>query len=440
MEPYREAIAAATETIVEAILRLEVGPESKALALDGVVRGLLRQVGHAAMTNLLKRLSVQVTAAAALDAGVGVERRPQIDVLTLFGIIAVESPYLWGGKGTCGCRPVEKVLGLTHRKQTPALERALVDFGSEESFGQSAKRFEEHYGFALDRTTIRRVVEGHARLTEKFVEKKLAASRERYAESLATRPGAETMLVELDGCEIRTGTLIPGETLETTPVRGGLKKRRKEQWREVRVGLARPLDQIDATFVARMDRYEVVTAQIFAAACERGLSSRTKVVGVADGGNGLREEFQAQFPGSQFIYDRYHLKHHLYETAEEIGLHGNERETWVNDLLGRIDSGRVETVLERLAAHVGRGKKRVKRLLAHLSRFKDAVHYDAYRADGLPIGSGEIESAHRTIPQKRMKLPGAWWDPDNINPMLALRATRANGWWNEYWSEERIAA
>jgi hypothetical protein len=33
-----------------------------------------------------------------------------------------------------------------------------------------------------------------------------------------------------------------------------------------------------------------------------------------------------------------------------------------------------------------------------------------------------------------MKLPGAWWDPDNMNAMLAMRVTRANGWWDDYWS------
>lgn len=184
-----------------------------------------------------------------------------------------------------------------------------------------------------------------------------------------------------------------------------------------------------------MDEYEAVTTQLFSAACHRGLSSRTTVVGVADGGRGLREEIQAQFPGSRFIYDRYHLQEHLYETAEAIGRHGEDRDAWVKDLAGRIDSGRVEAVIERLQEHTGRGKKRVERLVAHLTRFKDAVDYDAYRAAGFPIGSGEVEGAHRPIAQKRMKLPGARWHPDSVNPMLALRTTRANGWWDEYWQQ-----
>ena len=52
-----------------------------------------------------------------------------------------------------------------------------------------------------------------------------------------------------------------------------------------------------------------------------------------------------------------------------------------------------------------------------------------------PAPSGEVEAAHRVIPQKRMKLPGAWWRPDHVNPMLALRVLRANGLWNAFWKE-----
>ena len=51
----------------------------------------------------------------------------------------------------------------------------------------------------------------------------------------------------------------------------------------------------------------------------------------------------------------------------------------------------------------------------------------------LPIGSGEIESAHRDIIQERIKLPGAWWSPVHIETMLALRLNRANREWDTYW-------
>ncbi len=43
----------------------------------------------------------------------------------------------------------------------------------------------------------------------------------------------------------------------------------------------------------------------------------------------------------------------------------------------------------------------------------------------------------RTLPgyiiQERLKLPGAWWSPDHIETMLALRLNRANREWEAYW-------
>jgi len=65
------------------------------------------------------------------------------------------------------------------------------------------------------------------------------------------------------------------------------------------------------------------------------------------------------------------------------------------------------------------------------------MNYNDFRADGYPVGSGEIESTHKSVPQKRLELPGACRHPDSINPMSALRILRADNWWNEFW-EKRI--
>ncbi|MDE0513722.1 MAG: ISKra4 family transposase, partial [Gammaproteobacteria bacterium] len=63
------------------------------------------------------------------------------------------------------------------------------------------------------------------------------------------------------------------------------------------------------------------------------------------------------------------------------------------------------------------------------------LDYQGALERGLPIGSGEIESAHRYVVQRRMKIAGAWWKADNAQAMLALRICRFNGWWDEYWQQ-----
>jgi hypothetical protein len=45
-------------------------------------------------------------------------------------------------------------MGITHHGRSDAVNRALSDFGSEESFGQAAKRFKEHYKYELSSSTV----------------------------------------------------------------------------------------------------------------------------------------------------------------------------------------------------------------------------------------------------------------------------------------------
>jgi len=60
-------------------------------------------------------------------------------------------------------------------------------------------------------------------------------------------------------------------------------------------------------------------------------------------------------------------------------------------------------------------------VIRYLRNRLDQLDYQGAIQQGLPIGSGEIESAHRYVIQERLKLPGAWWSPDPIETMWALR-------------------
>lgn len=76
----------------------------------------------------------------------------------------------------------------------------------------------------------------------------------------------------------------------------------------------------------------------------------------------------------------------------------------------------------------------------YLSNRVEYLDYEGAIKSGLPIGSGEIESGHRSVVQARLKLSGAWWKIENAEKMLALRVVRANGQWQSYWENLRQAA
>jgi hypothetical protein len=75
----------------------------------------------------------------------------------------------------------------------------------------------------------------------------------------------------------------------------------------------------------------------------------------------------------------------------------------------------------------------------YLHHNSGCVDYQTYRDNGWSTASSEIESAHASIVQRRIKIPGAWWRPDTIDDILALRMLKANeGWWDEYWEDQRL--
>ncbi len=436
-QDYTDIIQQVSQVLFQAIKQRELNLAQNLDKLDGELAKLLRLIGLQVISMLLNSLAQQVTQEAK-KPGLVVHRRSAVKYSVIFGTVEVFSPYLWHKKQGWGVRPVKEKLGIEHGEHSLTVKRALADFGSEESFGQASSRFEEHYGWKVERSAVRREVKNIASLALAYVERRLLVLETNFKnqEPPKKRCGGNRVLVELDGSHIRTGILTPTETEELTPLRQIRRCKRQTDWREVRVGFARPVEQKEKrTFVARMGQYPEVVQQLKSAAVDQGLSTYTLVYGLADGGNGLREALESEFSHFQFILDRPHLKQHLFATAEAMELTGKIRLIWLKHTLNLIDKGHVKKVISRLKCWQGKGRQRVLNLAKYLERFRDALHYDKYRSLGLPIGSGEIESAHRYIPQKRLKLPGATWHPDTINPMLALRVIRANNWWNDFWHQ-----
>lgn len=65
----------------------------------------------------------------------------------------------------------------------------------------------------------------------------------------------------------------------------------------------------------------------------------------------------------------------------------------------------------------------------------DRMDYPRYRHRGIQIGSGAMESLHRTASQMRLKLAGAKWLPETALAILNLRLLQLAGGWHDFWSE-----
>jgi hypothetical protein len=403
---------------------------------DRTVSEFVREVARRAAERVAIELGRRAITAAR-DDGFVIERSPRIEVTTLFGKIEIKSPYM--RRGTQGCRPVNETLGVHGRGMTLALERALCDFGVDESFEKAAAKLKEHYGMEIGRTTVLRVVTKHGQDAD--LQARFKAMDARF--SRAPTGGSEVrMLAEMDGSSVRTGELQPSNTGAITPKRGLPKRKRETHWRDFRLAFVRPLDDqggqtTEPLFVGGIHDFEEITARALAEAHGLGWTESTFTVRVTDGGHGLREALDAVFPTGQAVLDRPHLMHHLHEAAQARLGEGPAAQGQVDTWAARIGAGHVSDVIQDLRSTppTATGADRSQQLANYLARFADAVHYDAYLRQGLPIGSGEIESAHKGQVQARLKLPGTWWTVDHANRVVALRLLRTNGRWGAYWDQ-----
>ena len=81
-------------------------------------------------------------------------------------------------------------------------------------------------------------------------------------------------------------------------------------------------------------------------------------------------------------------------TQGALGYQEEKRRKWVDDKLNFFSSGEGAKGIDSLQKEYDECKnKRLRVFIEYCQRFKNCLHYDAYKEKGYPIGSGEIESA-----------------------------------------------
>lgn len=251
----------------------------------------------------------------------------------------------------------------------------------------------------------------------------------RQISALKPVPRAESLVLvaQIDG------SMIP--TLKPKPGTGDRRKARAVEWREVRACLARDGGSATPLFGATLASAEVAGLLWREVAQSAGLTERTRVHALGDGAPWIVPQVQKQFgPQASYLVDFYHVSQYLAAAAPPL----KSIKPWLNKQQGYLLENKAGLVLKNLARRLeppGAVERPVAQAHRYLSERRDQLNYAQARKSGLPIGSGEIESAHRHLVQPRLKIPGAWKE-QHAELMLSLRAARANGLWPQSWSPQ----
>lgn len=317
-----------------------------------------------------------------------------------------------GRRGT-QLRPFCLSAGVRNRGYSQRLQRVMVDFGAEHSFAKAAERIQEHYGIEVPVEAIRQHTLHHGRRINQIPAERACA--------------VQTLIVQMDG------TMIP----VVQPGKGPDARKNKQLfWREARLCLARSQDKAQAVYGSTLGTAQTAAWVWREVALAGGLTQKTQVHGLGDGAPWIVDKFRDNF-GQQgsYLLDFYHVSEYLAQAAPQVVAKGKERQ-WVRRQQARLLNNQSHKVLKSLQPHIEPPELEeapVSAAYRYLTERHDCLDYASAQAQHLPIGSGEIESGHRHVIQKRLKVAGAWWKETNAHSMLNLRTARANHQWNHYW-------
>jgi hypothetical protein len=307
-----------------------------------------------------------------------------------------------------------------------ALQRTLTDFGADEPFAAAAAKLREHYGIAVPVSTVRAITEQHGAAMQ---------AGQPHGSPWPTAPGVLRLIAEMDGSMVpRVDTAAPGAS------EGPRDRRTTRQlsWTEARLCLVREPGSVTPRFGATMGSVEAAGDQGWECAVGAGVGGQTRIHAVGDGAPWITDPVERTF-GTQATYlvDFYHLCDYLAAAAAVVA--APDPAAWMAVQKTRLKENRWPAVLDTLRPwaepdSVADPEAPVRACVRYLSNRTGALDYRGALVAELPIGSGEIESAHRYIIQSRLKRAGTWWTADNLDNMLALRVLRANREWEDYWS------
>jgi hypothetical protein len=341
---------------------------------------------------------------------------------TRFGKIQLlEQTYRRGRLGAT-LRPFCESADVRCRSYSLCLQRVLTDFGADESFAKSVAKVKEHYRIDVPESGVRQVTHKHAS----------RGKQEQELETKLVAKGVRQIIAETDGC------LIPiVEIEEKSPVKDR-RKRRKLDWREARLSLSRSADRISKHYRATIGGVEQTGAQLLDCVIKAGGGRESRIHCVGDGAGWIVRQVEQQFQGqATYLIDFYHMSEYLAKAGEVIS-GGNKR--WLHKQQERLKVNRVMKVLKEIADNLESEDEEqeagpVRACERYIKNRVGNLDYQGAIESGLPIGSGEVESGHRSVIQARLKLSGAWWKEENAENMLALRTMRASDEWQSYWDK-----
>ena len=252
--------------------------------------------------------------------------------------------------------------------------------------------------------------------------------------------------------------IVPGEPPQpktlAVALDGAMVNIRTEGWKELKVGCLGEVElrpqrdpqtgemvdlahSVRNSYVAHLGGPEVFGQLTWAEARRRGWSQACETIAVGDGAAWVWNLVKEHFYDSRQCVDWYHATSHLSQAAAL--LHGDgtpAAHQWRRERETLLFEGHANQVAHHICQAIPTHKKVADELRREAGYFADnqrRMQYLELREDGLPIGSGMVESGCKQF-QARFKGPGMRWSRPGLERLLPVRAAIMSKRFDETWN------
>lgn len=299
------------------------------------------------------------------------------------------------------------------------------------SYKRGAENFSELTGVALSASALQRMAieYGGALVRAEAAEAAAMMQVPKAEEAVVWRelpePDSEVMAVSADGVMIH---LLD------------------EGWKEVKVmsvsAVQAPAGSPDDgprltqhSYRAGLWDAQTFTAHYWAESYRRGLEKAKHVVCISDGAAWIWAMAFLCFARRIEILDWWHVVQYLWKiVGETFTATSPEALAWMQAQKARLAQSQLRLLFHHIRQLYPRHRplpEPVRQAVAYLWHNRQRLDYDAYRHAGLPIGSGTVESAAKTLVQQRLKQAGMRWSRTGAHALLALRARLLSNRWHD---------
>lgn len=227
---------------------------------------------------------------------------------------------------------------------------------------------------------------------------------------------------------------------------GGMVNIRGEGWRELKVGTVfdveirlernpqtQVLDEMahgtQVHYTAILGSKDDFRPALWALAVQHELPTARNRSVVADGALWIWDVAEDICPDAQQVVDWFHAVEHLSEAAHALYPDTDDavkRNCWLKTYKDHLYMGRIHTIIAAL------NRRGFSQLATYFERHQRRMQYLEFREQGLPIGSGTVESGVKQFKQ-RLSGTGMRWHLDNANRMLVIRSAVLGNDFHHLW-------